>query len=249
MSKRSPSSTEANTPVRKARLGSARNLAWQGMDNLKVSLATKPAWKDHAMALVGGAMYVVLPTAIERIFRIDLTGWRGYITSISANLLIGGLTKSPGYMAGVLGAGTAHLIYAKIQDPVFLKVFRKYAFRFDPTNVTSVMSDGAALQTMQTRAIAGEAVHVFPPSPAVAAVSLAAAPVGAPQQVTPPPSSQQPLLPSPTPTAMADQYGVLPLPKEPAAVSTLRDYESRLDKAWSSYTGGLSDAGYTSVPF
>jgi hypothetical protein len=226
------------------------------MDNLKVSLATKPAWKDHMMALVGGAMYVTLPTAIERVFRVDLTGWRGYFTSITANLLIGGLCKSPGYMAGTLGAATAHLIYAKIQDPVFLKVFRKYAYRFDPTNVTSVMSDGSLTpQPLETRSIAGEAVHVFAPSPAVAAVSL--------EQQTPPPSGGYqasatdggtlPALPAPTTTvspqpAMADFYGATPAAplSRPA---TLSDYASQLDRAYSQYTGGLSDAGYGAIPY
>lgn len=154
---------------------SKRNPFWTGMDNVKVTLATKGAWADHAMALVGGFMYVILPTTIEAVFGVDLTGWKGYVTSISTNLLIGGAFRSPGYMAGVIGAGSAHIVYGKLQDGVIKPIFKKYAYRFDPAQTLSSMSDDAAADSpigTQERTIAGEKVNLFPPSPNVARVSL-----------------------------------------------------------------------------
>lgn len=159
-----------------------RNAFWKTLDNLKVTLGTKAAWSDHLMAFLGGTMYVILPTAIEAIFRVDLTGWRGYITSVTTNLVIGGALRSPGYMAGVMGVGAAHLIYARGQDAIIRPIFRKYAYRFDPTETRSAMSDDvapsrpAAMLGTQVRTIGGERVHLYPPSPNAAKVSMAALP-------------------------------------------------------------------------
>ncbi|OJX57684.1 MAG: hypothetical protein BGO89_06850 [Candidatus Kapaibacterium thiocyanatum] len=148
---------------------------WTGMDNLKITTATRPAWTDHSLAVVGGLMYVTLPTAIEAGFGVDLTGWKGFLTSVAANLLLGGVLLSPAYMAGTLGAAMAHLTYAKIQDPLFLKYLKKYAYRFDPTIVTSSMSDDAPLLPPGTvlRTVAGEQIAAFPPSPSAASVGIA----------------------------------------------------------------------------
>ncbi|MBU3742578.1 MAG: hypothetical protein FGM24_09890 [Candidatus Kapabacteria bacterium] len=160
----------------------ARNTFWRTLDNLKVTLGTKAAWSDHLMAFLGGTMYVILPTAIEAIFRVDLTGWRGYITSMSTNLVIGGALRSPGYMAGVMGVGAAHLIYARGQDAIIRPIFRKYAYRFDPTETRSAMSDDVPTTApvtpplgTQVRTIGGERVHLYPPSPNAAKVEVAPA--------------------------------------------------------------------------
>ncbi|MBS1562368.1 MAG: hypothetical protein JSS89_12245 [Bacteroidetes bacterium] len=171
-SKKSKPAAAGTHPAKRTK----RNPFWTGLDNLKVTLGTKGAWADHAMTVVGGVMYVVLPTAIEAIFKVDLTGWKGYVTSLTTNLLIGGAFRSPGYMAGTLGAGTAHLVYGKLQDSVIKKVFKKYAYRFDPSITTSSMSDddataGKPVGTNE-RTVAGERVNLFPPSPNVARVAL-----------------------------------------------------------------------------
>ena len=141
------------------------------------------------MALLGGVMYVIVPTAIEAVFRVDLTGWRGYLSSVSINLAIGGVFRSPGYMAGTLGVASAHMIYAKLQDPIIRPIFKKYAYRFDPTVTTSSMSDadnapaGGSSQLlakppiagMEVRSVGGEKVVAYPPSPNVANVGMAQA--------------------------------------------------------------------------
>ncbi|HLP29551.1 MAG TPA: hypothetical protein VK147_12985 [Candidatus Didemnitutus sp.] len=163
------------------------NWFWKGLDNLKVSLGTGAAWKDNAMALLGGVMYVIVPTAIEAVFRVDLTGWRGYLSSVSINLAIGGVFRSPGYMAGTLGVASAHMIYAKLQDPIIRPIFKKYAYRFDPTVTTSSMSDAdnapaagssqspakPPISGMEVRSVGGEKVLAYPPSPNVAKVDMA----------------------------------------------------------------------------
>lgn len=167
--------------------GIVARMSWRIMDNWKTTLASRPAWQDHGMAILGGLMYVIVPTAIEAIFGRDLTGWRGYITSVAANLVVGGAAKSPGYMAGTLGAALAHLTYARLQDPLFLKVFGKYGFRFDPTVVTSSMSDQDEMPAPMPelprgttiRSVAGENIAAFPLSPIAASVGLVAAPIGA----------------------------------------------------------------------
>ncbi len=163
------------------KVGLLSRIAWAGMDNLKATTATHPAWMDHSLAVVGGLMYVTLPTAIEAGVGVDLTGWRGFFTSVGINLLLGGLFDSPAYMAGTLGAAMAHLTYAKIQDPIFLRVFRKYAYRFDPSIVTSSMSDDAPAPIPSgtvLRTVAGEQIAAFPPSPMAASVGLLPVPVG-----------------------------------------------------------------------
>lgn len=152
-------------------------------------------------------MYVTLPTAIEAGFDVDLTGWSGFLTSVGVNLLLGGLFDSPAYMAGTIGAAVAHLTYAKIQDPVFLRVYKKYAYRFDPSIVTSSMSDDAPAPIPSgtvLRTVAGEQIAAFPPSPMAASVGLLPVPmpVGQGAQMSPivmPREAQ--------PTVLSDRYG------------------------------------------
>ncbi len=176
------------------------------MDNLKVTTATRPAWTDHSLAVVGGLMYVTLPTAIEAGFGVDLTGWRGFLTSVAVNLLLGGVFQSPAYMAGTLGAAAAHLTYAKLQDRVFVRYLRKYAYRFDPTIVTSNMSDDAPTLPSGTvlRTVAGEQIAAFPPSPTAASVGIAQ-PISMIQQ--PIAMNQQPMATNQNMPTLTDGYG------------------------------------------
>lgn len=159
-----------------ANAGHARTAQrWRGLDNLGVALGTRAAWRDNLATVVGGLMYVVVPTALEKWTGSDLTGWRGYLTSISVNLLIGGLLREPGYIAGTLGASAAHFVYARLQDAIIQPVFGQFAYRFDPTVTTSSMSDdakGALPPGTMLRNVAGETIALYPPSPSVANVGV-----------------------------------------------------------------------------
>lgn len=153
-----------------------RGLSWPTLENVGVTLGTRAAWRDNMATLLGGLMYVVVPTTIERWTHVDLTGWRGYATSIGINVLVGALFREPGYIAGTLGAAGAHLVYARMQDSkTWWWLFGKFAYRFDPTVTTSAMSDDAApaLPTgTMMRNVAGETIALYPPSPAVANVGV-----------------------------------------------------------------------------
>lgn len=153
-----------------------RGLSWPTLENVGVTLGTRAAWRDNMATLLGGLMYVVVPTTIERLARVDLTGWGGYATSIGLNVLVGALFREPGYIAGTLGAAGAHLVYARMQDTkLWWRLFGGFAYRFDPTVTTSAMSDNAApalpAGTMM-RSVAGETIALYPPSPAVANVGV-----------------------------------------------------------------------------
>jgi hypothetical protein len=172
-------STKRKKP--KMAIAGAKKATYTAIDNVKEIVATRAAWYDHGAAFLGGLAYVVLPTLIERLFRIDLTGPRGFVTTVSANVLLGAIFRSPGYVAGALGAATAHFAYARTQDAVIRPLFSKYLWRFDPTVTTSAMSD-AAIATPTAlpagtalRTVAGERIATFPPSPAPAAVATMAA--------------------------------------------------------------------------
>lgn len=166
----------------------AKRATYTAIDNVKEIVATRAAWYDHGAAFLGGLVYVVLPTLIERLFRIDLTGPRGFVTTVSLNVLLGAIFRSPGYVAGALGAATAHFAYARTQDAIIRPLFSKYLWRFDPTVTTSAMSDAAAPATTTAipsgtalRTVAGERIATFPPSPMPAAVAtMAAAPTAVP---------------------------------------------------------------------
>lgn len=156
-------------------VGTAQKRRWVGLDNVGVMLATRAAWRDNLATVLGGLMYVVVPTALQSWRNVDMTGWKGYLTSIGTNVLVGSLLREPGYVAGVLGAACAHFVYARMQDSIIRPIFGTYAFRFDPTVTTSSMSDDAApalpAGTM-LRNVAGETIALYPPSPSAANVGV-----------------------------------------------------------------------------
>jgi hypothetical protein len=184
---------------RRLSVAGARKATFTAVDNVKETLATKAAWRDHLEALLGGFSYVMLPTLIERLFRVDLTGPRGYATTITVNLLLGAIFRSPGYVAGTLGAAATHFMYARTQDTIIRPALGKYLWRFDPTVTTSSMSDGSTTNTAPVgttiRTVAGERIATFPPSPSPATLATLA--------------PQPPAMPTVAPAAVADNYATV----------------------------------------
>lgn len=103
--------------------------------NLSVT-TSKEALIGYSRAALGGALYPVIPTAIEAIFKTDLTGWKGFITGSVSVVGLGMILGWDDMVAGAVGAATAHLLYAKGNESVH-KVAGKYLFRFDPTQVAT----------------------------------------------------------------------------------------------------------------
>lgn len=103
--------------------------------NISVT-TSKEALIGYSRAALGGALYPIIPTAIEAIFKTDLTGWKGFLTGSVSVIGLGMILGWDDMVAGAVGAATAHLLYAKGNDHVH-KVAGKFLYRFDPTQVAT----------------------------------------------------------------------------------------------------------------
>lgn len=178
--RRSPRRGTSSTSPRISRSGSAV------MDNMKVALLTKDNWIDMAWAVAGGAVYVLLPTAIQRIgVRVnaaaapatestytvkwwDVNGWPMNLIGTGGGLLLGAVMRQPGFMAGVIGTSMAHVLFTKLNKPLIKRVFGIYAARLDASS-TSTMGDNSfmrqppALQPGASMAkVGGQDVVLYP---------------------------------------------------------------------------------------
>lgn len=129
------------------------NYAKKAIDNLKVGLSGK-ALKAFGMAAAGAITYVAVPTMIEAfsmkkteeggsVKRIDMTGWKGVLTGAGTAIAGGLMTGSIEFAVGAVGAMTAHVAYARLNDILFYPVFNTYLFRFDPKALSSMGDDMA----------------------------------------------------------------------------------------------------------
>lgn len=101
--------------------------------NITEGLFDRDAWFDYGSAAIGGALYPVIPTAIERVMGWDMSGWKGALTGLVVTSLIGLGTGQAGMTCGALGAFTAHMSYSVLNERVIYPIFGQYLFRWDPT--------------------------------------------------------------------------------------------------------------------
>ncbi len=139
------------------------------LDNVKVGLFTRDNWYDMGWALLGGLFYVVVPTAIQRAgVRVnppdssgessytikwwDINGWPVFWIGTGGGLLLGAALRQPGFMAGALGTGTAHILFTKLNRPVIKRFFGIYAARLDALSTSSMGDAGVVVGTTATPA-------------------------------------------------------------------------------------------------
>lgn len=121
------------------------NVFQKFLSNLQASF-TSSGLKDYAYGALGGATYVIVPTAIEAWFKTNLTGYSMWLTGGTAGILLGAAFKKPGMIAGTAGAMTAHWMFAKGNGAIIKPVFGQYAARFDAQQLVT-MGDSQQLQT------------------------------------------------------------------------------------------------------
>mgnify|MGYP001199607334 CR=1 FL=1 len=121
------------------------NVFQKFLSNLQASF-TSSGLKDYAYGALGGATYVIVPTAIEAWFKTNLTGYSMWLTGTTAGIFLGAAFKNPGMIAGTAGAAMAHWMYAKGNGAIIKPVFGQYAARFDAQQLVT-MGDSQQLQT------------------------------------------------------------------------------------------------------
>jgi hypothetical protein len=121
------------------------NIFQKFLSNLQASF-TSSGLKDYMYGSLGGATYVLVPTAIEAWLKTNLTGYPMWLTGGTAGILLGAAFKKPGMIAGTAGAMTAHWMFAKGNGAIIKPVFGQYAARFDAQQLVT-MGDSQQLQT------------------------------------------------------------------------------------------------------
>lgn len=127
------------------------------LDNLKVGLLSKDNWIDMGWAVAGGLFYVLVPTVVQRLgVRVnppdasgestytvkwwDINGWPVLWIGAAGGMIVGAALRQPGFMAGALGTGIAHVMFTKLNKPVIKRFTGIYAARLDALS-TSTMGD------------------------------------------------------------------------------------------------------------
>lgn len=97
--------------------------------NIKKNTAPS-VWKQLGYVVLGGIFYPVLPTAIQGIFKIDMSGWKGVLTGGLGGVALGAALDKPAMSAGAAGAAITHIMYVKANDTIG-ELLGTPIFRFD----------------------------------------------------------------------------------------------------------------------
>lgn len=121
------------------------NIVTGTLDTLK-SFAKMDFWKEVGLGFAGAASYVLVPTAIESIFKTNTTGWKMPLTGILGATVVSAVTRKKSILMGALAAFSAHWMYAKGNGAFIKPIFGQYAARFDAQAVETFADAQPALQ-------------------------------------------------------------------------------------------------------
>lgn len=103
-------------------------------------------WKKGMFGVLGGATYILIPTAVQGMFKVDMSGWKGVTAGAVGATLIGMGSDHPEFAMGALAASGVHITYVYGNDTI-ASLLGKPIFAFDPA--TQMLGDDAVPPGMQ----------------------------------------------------------------------------------------------------
>ena len=102
--------------------------------------------KKAATGLLGGTLYWLVPTAIQGLFKVDMSGVKGMLLGASASTAIGMLSDKSAIITGGLTAAGVHATYAHL-NPTITKVLNTPIFASDPDAIQRVTATSVEQET------------------------------------------------------------------------------------------------------
>ncbi|MBI2794758.1 MAG: hypothetical protein HYX66_08950 [Ignavibacteria bacterium] len=104
------------------------------MANIAKVYTDKNSLRDIGGLFLGVAVYALVPTAIQKFFKTDMSGWKGIATGLLAGSLAAGFGSwAPAVTAGTIAAFFGHWMWTKLNGQIVYPALKTYLWRWDPT--------------------------------------------------------------------------------------------------------------------